>query len=168
MLSPCTGELDGGLPRIEGCVGEMLTHASSAGTQFSEDSDPHGSTKKPLMVFPGTDEIGGVFSRSDGYNGKVRAVGGLPMDPNSSRVEVGCMGFSVRVAGGPAEDYLSSGLVLNSGGQPVNAEPPASLPLLVSEFSDMFHRHQLMGNNCFSSLSELGFDSKDDEIMLLD
>nr|POF16255.1 hypothetical protein CFP56_23774 [Quercus suber] len=68
----------------------MLTHALSAGTQFSKDSDPHGSAEKPLMVFPSTDEIGGVFSRSDGCDGKVGAVGGLPMNPNSSKAEVGC------------------------------------------------------------------------------
>nr|POE74432.1 hypothetical protein CFP56_35654 [Quercus suber] len=120
------------------------------------------------MVIPGIDEIGGVFSRSDGCSGKVGAVGGLLVDPNSSGVEVGCMGFSVKVAGGPTEDFLNFGPVLNSDGQPVNVEPSTSPPLLVFEFSDMFHRHQMLGNNCFSPLSELGFDSKDDEIMLLD
>ena len=58
--------------------------------------------------------------------------------------------------------------ILNSDGQPVNVEPFASSPLLVSRFSDMFLHHQMLGKNCFSPLFELGFDSKDNEILLLD
>ena len=60
------------------------------------------------------------------------------------------------------------GAILNSDGQPVNVEPFASSPLLVSRFSDMFLHHQMLGKNCFSPFFELGFVSKDNEIFLLD
>ena len=61
------------------------------------------------MVFLGIDEMGGVLTRSDGCGGNVRAVGGLLMDPKSGWAELGCMGFSVRVADGPTKDFPNSG-----------------------------------------------------------
>ena len=159
------GELDGDHPRTDGCT---MTHFSSVVSHFSEGSDPHGSSEKSLMVFPGIDEMGGVLTRSDGCGGQGGAVDGLSVDPKSSGAEVGCMGFSVMVVDDPAEDFPNSGDVFTSSGQPVNGEPSSSPSLLVSGFSDMFRYHQLLGKNCFSPLFELGFDSKDDEILLLD
>ncbi|KAF3958395.1 hypothetical protein CMV_016695 [Castanea mollissima] len=43
-----------------------------------------------------------------------------------------------------------------------------SSPLSVFEFFDMIHHHKLLGKNCFSPLSELGSDSKGDDMLLLD
>uniref|UniRef100_A0A7N2KR07 Uncharacterized protein n=1 Tax=Quercus lobata TaxID=97700 RepID=A0A7N2KR07_QUELO len=129
------GELDGDHPRTDGCT---MTHFSSAVSHFSEGSDPHGSSEKSLMVFPGTDEMGGVLTRSDGCGGQGGAVDGLSVDPKSSGAEVGCMGFSVTVVDDPAEDFPNSGDVFTSSGQPVNGEPSSSPSLLVSGFSDMF------------------------------
>ncbi|KAK9983442.1 hypothetical protein SO802_032967 [Lithocarpus litseifolius] len=126
-LSPSTDELDGDLIRTDGCVDEIATHVSTARTQISEGSNPHGSAEKPLMVFLGIGEMGGVLIRSDGCGGKVGAVGGHPVDPESSKAEVDCMGFSGMVADGPAEDFPNSGAVLNSEGQLVHAKPSASL-----------------------------------------
>ena len=77
-------ELDGDHPRTDGCT---MTHFSSTGSQFSEGSDPHGSSEKSLMVFPGTDEMGGVLTRFDGCGGQGGAVDGLSVDPKSSGAE---------------------------------------------------------------------------------
>ena len=115
-----------------------MTHISSAGRQFSEGLDPHGSAKKPLMVFPSTGEMGDVLTRSDGCGGKDGAVDGLLVDPKSNGTEVGCMGFSVMVADDPAEDFPNSRDVFTFGGQPFNGEPSSSPSLLVFGFSDMF------------------------------
>ena len=41
-------ELDGDHPRTDGCT---MTHFSSAGSQFSEGSDPHDSSEKSLFFF---------------------------------------------------------------------------------------------------------------------
>nr|POE97245.1 hypothetical protein CFP56_60347 [Quercus suber] len=167
-LSPSTGELEGDLPRTDGCVDEFETHVSSEVTQISEGLDPHGSVEKPLMVFPGTGELGDVLTRSNGCGSKVGVVDGLPEDPNPSGTEVGGMGFSVMVADDQAEDFPNSVVVFTSGGQSVYVEPSSSPPLLVSGVPDMLRYHQMVGQNCFSPLSELGFDSKNDEILPLD
>ena len=115
-LSPSSGELDGDLPRTNGCVDEILTSASSVGTQISEGLDLHGSVEKPLMVFSGIGKMGGVLPRSDGCGDEVGAISGLSVDRKSSGVEVGCMGLSVLVADDPAEDFPNSGAVLTSDG----------------------------------------------------
>ena len=86
----------------DGCT---ATHFSSVGSQFSEGSDPHSSSEKLLMVFPGTGEMGGVLSRSDGCGGQGGAVDGLLVDLKSSGAEVDCMGFSVMVVDDPVEGY---------------------------------------------------------------
>ena len=148
---------------------EKVSNCNSlAGPQCSEGSDPHGSAEKFLMVFPGSSELGGVFPRSNGYDDEVGAVGGLPVGHKSSGAEVGCLGDTVIVAGSAADNFPNSSAVLNSDGQSVNAESDASPFLSVFEFSDMIHHHKLLGKNCFSPLSQLGFDSKDDKILLLD
>ena len=90
------------------------------------------------------------------------------MGHKSSGVEVGCMGVIGLAFDGPEEDFPNSRAVLNSDGQSVNTEPFVSPPLSVFEFSDMFRHHKLLGKNCFSSLFELGFDPKEDEVLLLD
>ena len=167
-LSPITGELGGDLPRADGCVEEVWSCNLLAGPQHSEGSDPHGSAEKHLMVFPGSGELGGVSPRSDGYGDEVWAVGGLLAGHKSSEAEVGCLGDTVIVAGSVAEDFLNFGAVLNYDGQSVNAESDASPSLSVFELSDMICHHKLLGKNFFSPISELGFDSKDDEILLLD
>ena len=143
------GELDGDHPRTDGCI---MTHFSSAGSQFSEGSDPHDSSEKSLMVFPGTDEMGGVLTRFDGCGGQGGAVDGLSVDPKSSGAEVGCMGFSVMVADDLVEDFPNSEDVFSSGGQPVNGKPSSSPSLLVSGFFDMFQYHQLLGKICVLGL----------------
>lgn len=120
------------------------------------------------MVFSGTDEMGSVLTRSNGCDGKVGVIGGLPEDPKSIRSELGCMSFIEMVVEGPVEDFSNSRAVPKFDGQPVNAEPSASSPLLVFGIFDMFCHHQMLGKNCFFPLSELGSDSKDDEIFLLD
>nr|POF09828.1 hypothetical protein CFP56_63632 [Quercus suber] len=76
-LSPSTGELEGDLPKTDGCVDEFETHVSSEVTQISEGLDPHSSVEKPLMVFLGIGELGDVLTRSDGCGGKVGAVDSL-------------------------------------------------------------------------------------------
>ena len=167
-LSLITGELGGDLPRADGCVEEVWSCNLLAGPQHSEGSDPHGSAEKHLMVFPGSGELGGVSPRSDGYGDEVGAVSGLPVGHKSSEAEVGCLGDTVIVAGSVAEDFPNSGAVLNYDGQSVNAESDASPSLSVFELSDMIRHHKLLGKNFFSPISELGFDSKDDEILLLD
>ncbi|KAL0007922.1 hypothetical protein SO802_009424 [Lithocarpus litseifolius] len=163
-LSPSAGELGGDLPRADGCVEEILSHISSAGPQSSEGSDPHGSAEK----LPGSGEMGGVLPRSDGYSVEVGTVEGIPVACKSSGAEVGCLDDTVLVVDNPAEDFPNSGAVLNSDGQSVNAEPFVSPSLSVFDFSEMIHHQKLLGNNCFSPLSELGFDSKEDELLLLD
>ena len=167
-LSPITDELGGDLSRANGCVEEVFTCDFSMGPQCSEGSDPYGSTKKLLMVFLGSAELGGVFPRFDGYGDEVRAVGGLPAGHKSSGAEVGYLGDTVIVAGSAEEDFLNSSVVLNFDGQSVNVESDASPSLSVFEFSDMIRHHKLLDKNCFSPLFELGFDSKEDEILLLD
>ena len=167
-LSLITGELGGDLPRADGCVEEVWSCNLLAGPQHSEGSDPHGSAEKHLMVFPGSGELGGVSPRSDGYGDEVGAVSGLPVGHKSSEAEVGCLGDTVIVAGSVAEDFPNSGAVLNYDGQSINAESDASPSLSVFELSDMIRHHKLLGKKFFSPISELGFDSKDDEILLLD
>ena len=129
------GELDGDNPRTDGCT---MTHFSSMGSQFSEGSDPHGSSEKSLMVFPGTDEMGGVLTRFDGCGGKGGAIDGHLVDPKSSEAEVGCMGFSVMLVDDQAKDFPNSVDVFTFGGQPINGEASSSSSLLVSGFFDMF------------------------------
>ena len=167
-LSPITGELGRDFPRADRCVEEVLSCNLLAGPQHSEGSDPYGSAEKHLMVFPSSSELGGVFLRSDGDGDEVGVVGGLPTGHKSNGAEVGCLGDTVIVAYSAAEDFPNSDAVLKYNGQSVNAESNASPSLLVFEFSDMIRHHKLLGKNCFSPISELGFDSKDDEILLLD
>lgn len=115
-LSPSTGELGGDLPRTDGFVDEFLTHVSSAGPQISEGSDSHSSAEKLLLVSPSTSEMGGVLPRSDGCGDEFGAVGGPSVGPKSSGAEVGCMGDTVLVADGPAEDFPNFRTVLNPMG----------------------------------------------------
>nr|POF08639.1 hypothetical protein CFP56_39757 [Quercus suber] len=167
-LSPITGELGGDLPRADECVEDVLTCDFLAGPHCSDGPDPHGSAEKLLLVVPVSDELGGVFPRSNGYGDEIGAVGGLPVGHKSSGAEASCVGDTVIVADSPAEDFPNSGVVQNSIGQSVNADSDASPSLSVFEFSDMVRHHKLLGKNRFYPLSELGFDSKEEEILLLD
>lgn len=167
-LSPSIDELAGDLSRADGCVDEVLTCDFSVGPQCSEGSDPYGSVEKLMMVFSGSGEMGEVLPRSDGYGDEVATVGSLLVGSKSSEAKVGCLGDTMMVADSPAKDFPNFGAVLNSDGQSVKAELAVSPSLLVFELSDMIHHHKLLGKNCFSPLSELGFDSKEDELLLLD
>nr|POF25604.1 hypothetical protein CFP56_28102 [Quercus suber] len=136
--------------------------------QCSDGPDPHGLAEKLLLVVLVSGELGGVFPRSDGYGDEIGVVGGLPVGHKSSGAEASCVGDTVIVADSPAEDFPNSSVVQNSDGQSVNTDSDASPSLSVFEFSNMVRHHKLLGKNGFYPLSELGFDSKEEEILLLD
>nr|POF00514.1 hypothetical protein CFP56_40343 [Quercus suber] len=167
-LSLITDELGGDLPRADERVEEVLTGDFLAGPQCSDGSDPHGPAEKLLLVVPGSGELGGVFPRSDGHGDEIGAVGGLPVGHKSSGAEASGVGDTVIVTVSPAEDFPNSGDAQNFVGQSVNADSDASPSLSVFESYDMARHHKLLGKNDFYPLSELGFDSKEEEVLLLD
>nr|POE60891.1 methylthioribose-1-phosphate isomerase [Quercus suber] len=167
-LSLITDELGGDLPRADERVEEVLTCDFLAGPQCSDGSDPHGPAEKLLLVVPGSGELGGVFPRSDGHGDEIGAVGGLPVGHKSSGAEASGVGDTVTVTVSPAEDFPNSGDAQNSIGQSVNADSDASPSLSVFESYVMARHHKLLGKNDFYPLPELGFDSKEEEVLLLD
>ncbi|KAF3946200.1 hypothetical protein CMV_027505 [Castanea mollissima] len=145
-----TNELGGDFPRSDGCVDRFVTHAFSAGPQTSEGSGSHGSIKKPFLVSPSTDEIGGVLPRSKGCVDEFVTIGGPLVGLKSSRAEEGCMGSTVFVVDGPAEDVTNFEAIPNSDGQSNSAKPDVSPklvspPLSIFKFSDMICNDKLLG-----------------------
>nr|POE94931.1 hypothetical protein CFP56_64998 [Quercus suber] len=163
-----TGELGGDLPKADEHVEEVLTCDLLAGPQCSDGSDPHGPAEKLLLVVPGSGELGGVFPRSDGHGDVIGAVDGLPVGHKSSGAEASGVGDTEIAADSSAEDFPNSGGAQNSDGQSVNADSDASPSLSVFESYDMVRHHKLLGKNDFYPISELGFDSKEEEVLLLD
>nr|POF10387.1 hypothetical protein CFP56_61455 [Quercus suber] len=118
---------------------------------------------------------------SDGYVEVIGADSGLLMGSQTSGAVFGCMGNATIVADDPAMDCLFSGDVPNQDGlsdglsdsQSNFTEPIASpkmilQPLLGYELFDMNRNHKLLVPNRFSPLCELGSDSKEDDMLMLD
>ena len=117
--------------------------------------------------------MSGVLPRSEGCVDEFVATSGPLVGRKSSGAKVGCMGSTVFVVDGPMEDFPYFEAIPNSDRQSDSAKPDVSLklvslPLLVFEFSDMICHHKLFGKNLFSPLSELGSNSKEDDMLLLD
>ncbi|KAF3960115.1 hypothetical protein CMV_015143 [Castanea mollissima] len=173
-----TGKMAGVPLRSDGCMDEIVKGGvSSVGPQTSKGSVSLASPVKPLMGVPSTNEMGVDLKRTDGYVEVMGADGGHLVGSQISGAVFGCIGNAAIVADGPAANCLFSGDVPNldglSNGQSDFAKPVASpkmvlQPLLGYEFFDMNRNHKLLVQNRFSPLYELGSDSKEDDMLMLD